>query len=204
MTRSARRARVFFCIDCSGSMAGDRIEAVNDALRSTLKALPSAAESFADVEICVRVLAFADKPEWRESPSADGFLLVAGGETNMGAALRELGAALACGAAVHPPAIILISDGLPTDDIQAGLAAFGRCAVGRGVRRIAIAVGADADLAVLQSFVGPAGLPPLVAHNPEMLRVQIEWAVGALVGAASPTLAAEAAERNVAIGEAIW
>ena len=213
----ARRAlHVVFCVDCSGSMAGDRIAAVNDALRSAVPAMRAAAEDNAEIELFVRALAFADKPEWRvaEPATGEGIDLVAGGETNMGLALRELADALSSGRLTGPqapPVLILICDGLPTDDAESGLAALARVPFGASALRIAIAVGSDADRELLQSFVGECGLAPLQANNAEMLRDQIGWAASALVKAtASPAgdsarrLAAEAARRNQQIGELLW
>ncbi len=207
-----RSLHVFFCVDCSGSMAGDRIGAVNDALRSTIPKLLAPAPSQPGLEIFVRVLAFADRAEWRVA--SEGGQLVAGGETNFGLALRELGeglSSLRTSRLLVSAGVILISDGLPTDDGESGLVAFARRPAARDALRIAIAIGADADIGQLQSFVGRAGLAPLLAHNREMLRVQIEWAAGAMVrAAASPTrlsaetLAAEAAGLNEQTGEKLW
>ncbi|MDE3176710.1 MAG: VWA domain-containing protein [Pseudomonadota bacterium] len=202
-----RTLNVIFCVDCSGSMAGERIGAVNAALRSILPALRRAAEGDPGVEILARVLAFADKPQWRVAGEMSQ--LVAGGETNLGLALRELGEALSSIDALTPAVAILVSDGLPTDDGEAGLAAFARRPHAAEALRIAVAVGSDADIDLLQAF--GARLPPLLAHNPAMLRGQIEWATAALVtAAASPAgvemqaLAAAAARRNEQIGERLW
>ena len=207
-----RALHVFFCVDCSGSMAGDRIEAVNDALRSTFPTLLAGAKGDPGLEVSVRVLAFADRPEWRVA--GEGGHLVAGGETNMALALRELGEGLSSagqGRQQTFQGVILISDGLPTDDGAAGLAAFERCPAARNALRIAIAIGSDADIGLLQSFVGRAGLAPLLAQNPEALRGHVEWATDALVRAsgsqarvAARELAAEAARRNEQIGETLW
>src|SRR5438874_1410085 len=74
-----------------------------------------------------------------------------------------------------PPVLVLISDGQPTDDFQSGLTALMRQPWGIKAVRIAIAIGEDADLSVLEAFVGNRELKPLQAHNAEVLVQYIRW-----------------------------
>jgi hypothetical protein len=94
-----------------------------------------------------------------------------------------------------PPVLVLISDGQPTDDFDRGLRALMREPWGRKAVRLAIAMGHDADLDVLQQFIGPLASAadtdgpsparPLQAGNAAALARYIQWASTAVVGAAS-------------------
>jgi len=87
---------------------------------------------------------------------------------------------------------VLISDGQPTDDFDTGLGRLMRQPWAQKAVRLAIAMGHDADLEVLQQFIGaePAGggrspRRPLQASNATSLAQYIQWASTAVVGAAS-------------------
>jgi uncharacterized protein YegL len=84
-----------------------------------------------------------------------------------------------------PPVLVLISDGQPTDDYLSGLKALLQQPWGQKAVRIAISIGRDADLDVLQQFIGHPQLKPLRANNPEALVRQIKWASTAVLKAAS-------------------
>jgi len=47
---------------------------------------------------------------------------------------------------------------------------------GKKAVRLAIAIGEDADLDVLQKFIGHSEIKPLQANNPEALTRYIKWA----------------------------
>jgi uncharacterized protein YegL len=92
-----------------------------------------------------------------------------------------------------PPVLVLISDGQPTDDYDAALARLLQQPWAQKAVRLAIALGHDADLEVLQQFIGPApantrersARRPLQASNASSLAQYIQWASTAVVGAAS-------------------
>ncbi|MCL2699363.1 MAG: tellurium resistance protein, partial [Defluviitaleaceae bacterium] len=69
----------------------------------------------------------------------------------------------------------LLSDGQPTDDYKAGLDTLLQTPWGKKSVRIAIAIGRDADLDVLEQFTGNKELV-LEAKNPQMLINFIKWA----------------------------
>ena len=68
-----------------------------------------------------------------------------------------------------PPVLVVVSDGRPTDDFEAGLARLMAEPWGRRAVRLAIAIGADADLDVLTAFIGDPELRPFTADDPEQL-----------------------------------
>jgi uncharacterized protein YegL len=84
-----------------------------------------------------------------------------------------------------PPVLVLVSDGRPTDAFVRGLKALMAEPWGRKAARLAIAIGRDADLEVLQRFIGHAEIRPLRANNPDDLVRFIRWASTAVLQAAS-------------------
>jgi uncharacterized protein YegL len=84
-----------------------------------------------------------------------------------------------------PPVLVLVSDGQPTDNFDTGLKALMDQPWGKKAVRIAIAIGEDADLDVLQKFIGHAEITPLRANNPEALVNYIKWVSTAVLQSAS-------------------
>ena len=84
-----------------------------------------------------------------------------------------------------PPVLVLLSDGQPTDDFARGLKAIMDQPWGAKAVRIAIAVGDDADLDVLQKFIGNTEVKPLQAGNSKDLAQMIKWASTVPLKAAS-------------------
>jgi uncharacterized protein YegL len=221
--RLANRPLHFLYIcDCSGSMAAQgKMQALNQAIRQSLPGMARVARDNPEARVLVRAVRFADRAHWHiAEPTPVEQLqwhdLQAGGVTAMGEALELVAAQLASPPMEEralPPVLVLISDGQPTDDFEAGLARLLRQPWAQKAVRLAIAVGHDADQEVLQQFIGPesgqAGdrsevpgasgeMPrhrvapsarsprrPLQASNATALAQYIQWASTAVVGAAS-------------------
>ena len=188
-----RQLNFFFVVDCSGSMTGDKMASLNYAIRSAIPAMRTAATDNADNDVLLRVISFSDSAHWMADsavPVADfnWHDLAASGESAMGQSFEMLAKVLTLkklpGRQI-PPVIVLLSDGLPTDDVDAGLAALNAADYGKMAVRIAIAIGSDADMLTLQSFIGQTGIKPLQANNAETLVNRIRWATSAPVKAAS-------------------
>ena len=191
-----RQLHVVIALDTSGSMRGDRIASLNYAMRSALPELRSAASDNPEIEVMIRVLQFDSTTRWHtpEAVPVDAFEwadLEAGGETRMGEALARIADVLSdqkTPGRQLPPVIVLVSDGFPSDDIDAALDAFFAAELPRAAIRIGIAIGGEADLEVLQRFMNRPGLEPLRANNAPMLVNHIKWATTAPVKAvSSPT-----------------
>lgn len=75
-----------------------------------------------------------------------------------------------------PPVAILVSDGQPTDDFKGALARLNEEPWSKKMVRLAIAIGEDCDLKVLQSFIGNKEIKPLVASNCSQLVKYFKWA----------------------------
>lgn len=126
---TARRAlTIFYVLDTSGSMAGERIAKLNEAMNETVAILCDIAKSGADAEIKIAVMEFNSHCRWitPEGPkNANDFIwndLRAGGLTELGEALDELdrkmtrSAFMASETGQYQPVVIFISDGAPTDN----------------------------------------------------------------------------------------
>jgi len=196
-----RPLHFLYLCDCSGSMAASgKMQALNQAIRQSLPGMAAVARDNPEARVLVRAVSFADRAAWHiETPTPVDQLewrdLQAGGITAMGAALELVAAALQTPpmeVRALPPVLVLISDGQPTDDFAGGLEALRRVPWAQKAVRLAIALGHDADLEVLQRFIGSepatAGRSPrrpLQAGNATSLAQYIQWASTAVVGAAS-------------------
>ncbi|MEO0410467.1 MAG: tellurium resistance protein [Pseudomonadota bacterium] len=194
-----RQLHVIIMLDCSGSMAGDRIASLNYALRSSVPELKEVARENPEIEVLVRVLRFSEKAEWLvETPVPVSEWtwedVAAGGDTHLGAALEAVRAGLNTDVMPGrqlPPVIVLASDGYPSDAFEEGLGAFQSNDFAKAAVRMAIAIGGDAELDVLQMFINHPSLKPLRANNAPDLVEFIKWATTAPVKAASAPTGAD-------------
>ena len=160
-----RTMTLFFLIDTSGSMSGNKIGAVNDAIVNVLPMLEDISSSNPDAEIKVAALELSNGTNWlyNEPKSVEDFKWIdvqAGGLTSLGEACLELNSKLSrsgymkSASGSYAPAIILLSDGGPTDNFDGGLQTIQGNNWFKNAIRIAIAIGDDADLDVLARFTG--------------------------------------------------
>lgn len=160
-----RTMTLFFLIDTSGSMSGNKIGAVNDAIVNVLPMLEDISSSNPDAEIKVAALEFSNGTKWlyNEPKSVEDFKWIdvqAGGLTSLGEACLELNGKLSrsgymkSASGSYAPAIILLSDGGPTDNFDGGHQTLQGNNWFKNSIRIAIAIGDDADLNVLSRFTG--------------------------------------------------
>lgn len=181
---SRRQLNIVFAVDCSGSMAGEKINSLNMAMRIAEKDLRKAAASNISVDMMVRVLRFSTGAQWHIEgpvPVADFEwidLTVDRGETDMGSALAVIAQilpTLSATARQVPPLIVLISDGYPSDDFESGRKALMATEAGAKAVREAIAIGSDVDVETLQQFIADPRFQPLQAHNAAQIVDHIRW-----------------------------
>lgn len=193
---ASRPLHFFWIVDCSGSMAGKKIQELNFAIREAIPEMQRIALENPNAQVLVRAIIFANGAQWhiaQPTPLRDFRWsdMHANGVTDMGRALRMVAEQLTpenMSPRGLPPVLVLISDGHPTDDYNSGLRALLDQQWGKKAVRIAIAIGNDADLDVLQKFIGHPELTPLVAHNAPDLVKFIRWASTAVLkSASSPT-----------------
>jgi uncharacterized protein YegL len=193
---ATRPLHFVFLADCSGSMAGEKIETLNTAIREVIPHMRKVADENPHAQVLVRALAFSVGAQWHLSQPTpvDQFSWTdldipddCGG-TDMGRAFQMVAGQLKMppmSDRALPPVLVLLTDGQPTDDAGSGLRELFAEPWGRKAVRIAIAIGDDADLGVLQKFVDNPELPPLRANNPEQLVKRIKWASTVVLKAAS-------------------
>ena len=174
----ARRPLHFIIMaDCSGSMKGEKMQALNHALTSMLPHLVAWERDQVQAQLLVRILGFATVPQWHlRDPLPVPELIsrwrdleyVYQGRTNMGPAFRVVASVLGPDRLERRalrPALLLITDGLPTDPaggFESGLATLTGTPAGRSALRVAVAIGRDANSEPLNRFRSPDA-PILVA-----------------------------------------
>ncbi|MDR2751945.1 MAG: VWA domain-containing protein [Clostridiales bacterium] len=161
-----RTMTLFFLIDTSGSMLGEKLGAVNEAIEELKPDLQNLADDNPDSEIKITALQFNSGTEWLFPPTpVDSFAwnrLEANGLTDLGAAITELEKKLSrrddgymrAVTGSMTPVIILMSDGEPTDDYEGPLDVIKQNKWFTSSIKIAIAIGRDANKSVLQKFTG--------------------------------------------------
>lgn len=181
-----RKMILFFLIDTSGSMCGAKIGSVNDAIENVLPMIGEISDENPDAEINVAALEFSTETRWLydEPKEAKDFIwqkVEADGLTSLGEACEELNKKLSrtggfmptsTGSGYFAPAIILLSDGGPTDNFDAGLKALQGNQWFRNAIKIAIAIGDDADKGVLKQFTGSSEAV-ITVHNIDALKKMI-------------------------------
>ncbi len=184
---------IWIC-DCSGSMGVDgKIQALNNAIKEAIPHMQTVANENPSAEVLVRAVKFSTGAQWHIATpiKVNDFKwqdLAAEAVTDMGKALRLVAEQLKVPPMEDralPPVLVLVSDGQPTDDFKGGLKELMSQGWGKKAVRIAIAIGDDADLPVLQEFIGNNELPVLRANNPEALVRYIRWVSTAVLKSAS-------------------
>ena len=191
---ASRPLHFIWIADSSGSMEQDgKIQALNTAIREAIPHMRKVAEDNPNAQVLVRAVKFSIGAQWHISqptPVADFAWadLTAEGETDLGKALQLVAEQLKMppmSERALPPVLVLVSDGQPTDDFEAGLRALLNEPWGKKAVRIALSIGRDADPEVLQRFIGNPELKPLAANSPEALVRHIKWASTAVLKSAS-------------------
>lgn len=161
---------VIFVIDNSGSMEGERIGAVNNAIRDVMSIMPEIQEDTGDVNIKISAMTFSDDVKWvyPEPMSVSSFKwhdIKTDAGTNLSAAYNELSKFLCkkekggkmpdLGGVA--PIIILMTDGMPTsNDWRDRLGDLSKKGWFKVALKYAIAIKVESDEArdVLSQFTG--------------------------------------------------
>jgi uncharacterized protein YegL len=143
-------------------------------------------------QVYVRAVKFSNGAQWHVSQPTpvEEFRwepLEADGGTDMGKAFMMVADALKIPpmtARAFAPVLVLLTDGQPTDPWKAGLDALFKADWGMKSVRVAIAIGDDADMSVLQQFTKNPELI-LKAETAEQLVRFIKWASTTVLKSAS-------------------
>ena len=161
---------LMFVIDNSGSMEGEKLGAVNNAIRDVMSIMPEIQEDTADATIKISALKFSDDAKWvystpQEVSEFKWKDLSTEGGTNLSAAYDELSKWLCkkekggqmpdIGGVA--PILILMTDGMPTSfDWEQHLDSLKKKGWFRVALKYALAIGIDTQEAmdVLSKFTG--------------------------------------------------
>lgn len=155
-----RQLPVILLADISGSMSGNgKIQSLNFAIREMIESLSQ--ESHVSVEINLAIITFGGQAKIHTPLSNIRNItwvdMTANGSTPMGAALQLVTTMFQDKTVIsgrdYRPTIVLVSDGQPTDDYQSALQTLLRDERASKGFRMALAIGDDADKAVLQAFL---------------------------------------------------
>ncbi|MCL2050093.1 MAG: VWA domain-containing protein [Defluviitaleaceae bacterium] len=192
---SSRILDFIWLADCSGSMNGEKIQTLNYAIRQTIPDMRKEADANPNASIMVRAVKFSDGAAWHVPTATDiedfnWVDLTAGGLTAMGMALELVAGELKqfpTDTKRLPPVLVLLTDGQPTDDFKSGLDALMATPWGKKAVRIAIAIGKDVDLDILEQFTANRELV-LEAKNPQLLVKFIKWASTVVKNVSAPSM----------------
>ncbi len=180
-----RPLHFIWIVDCSGAMAEYKIQVVNDAIRSTITLLQREVDANPSVDILIRAIRFSSGAQWHiTEPTPIAELrwtdLQADGVTDMGKALKMVAEQLTIQQMPDralPPVLVLISDGYHTYDFKSGLNALMEQPWGKRAIRLAITLGLDSNLDILQQFIGHDEIKPLQSHKADVIFRYIKTAL---------------------------
>jgi len=154
---------IFFVIETSGGMAGERIAIINIAMEKVIQSLKR--EILYDTQIRLSVLGFSSLSKWYLSSVDIEYIkwenLYASGTADFGCACRELNKILLADAehvtsstCISSPIIILISLRDPTDDFINDLETLKKNHIFNHSLKAAIAMDDDTNIDLLAIFTG--------------------------------------------------
>lgn len=206
----ARRTMVlFFIFDTSYSMDGSKIGALNQAIREVIPIVSDISSNNADSEIKIAGLKFSSGCEWvfDEPKPADEFIWTdkqTDGGTDMGAACAELANKLSRKEFLNEvsgsfaPVLILLSDGMPTDNFISGLNKLEDNNWYKNALKFAIAIGNDADKSTLEQFT-KSKEAVIEVHNVDALKrmIRIVTVTSSQIGSKSKTGSDKSKQKQV-------
>jgi uncharacterized protein YegL len=178
--KQARPLPLVILADTSGSMSGEKISSLNQALAALVQDLRADDQTKDSVILSLVTFDSTVKEVVTLAPINTVQLpkLTTTGSTSMGQAFRVALTQLADPQRLPTrclmPVIVLATDGQPTDDWRTPLDELkNHNRVGNALR-LALAIGADADTKVLETFVSTE-YPVLKADEPDKTGFQIRW-----------------------------
>lgn len=189
---ASRPVHFFWIVDASSSMSiNGKMDTLNLAIREAIPEMRDVARNNPTAELFVRAVVFANGARWLTSQPTpveqySWSEVAPDGLTDLGEALKVVAGQLEVPPMAEralPPVLAVVSDGMPTDDWKAGLAALDATRWGKKAVRLAIMIG-DEDTKVLQEFTGNPELVFSVKNAPQLAKA-IRWASTVAVKAAS-------------------
>ena len=141
---------IVLCMDVSGSMAGEKEDMAKEALSEFVEEVAASAHRIGLVSFGGRVDVACNPTRDREEVLRGIRSLRAGGRTPFAGALRAAWKSVE--QVASRSAIVIASDGLPTDEPTESILALGRMVAATGTRIITVAIGEDADREFLSAL----------------------------------------------------
>jgi uncharacterized protein YegL len=151
--------------DGSWSMVGEKMQALNYAIATMLPQLAAWERAQENAQVLLRAIKFDNRASWHiETPTPvsevrwQPLRCEERALTHTGAALRLMASVLTVDRLERRalrPALVLITDGIATDDFDTGLAELLKTPGGAAAMRIAVAIGDDARMDQLVKFSDP-------------------------------------------------
>lgn len=173
---AAKPLPVILLLDVSGSMCGEKIRNLNEAVKDMLETFRDTENG--ETEIHVAAITFGAEVKLHQAlVSASGIRwndLSAGGGTPLGTAFKMAKAMIedkdVVPSRAYRPTVVLVSDGRPGDSWKQPLQDFINGGRSSKCDRMAMAIGADADEEVLGKFIEGGKTPLFYAENAKQLR----------------------------------
>jgi len=182
-----RRLPVYLLLDCSGSMAGDPIIAVNEGLGIIYRLLmadPQALET-----VYISVICFSSRVDQYQLISLDQFVppqLTASGSTALGEALRILTQSIEQDLVLNTPTqhgdfrplVFLLTDGEPTDNYRDAVYRLQQLRGSRKPTIVALGCGSGVNTSMLHEVTSNVFLMHTV--SPEAIKAFFKWISGSI------------------------
>ncbi len=175
-TQAAKPLPVVLLLDVSGSMYGEKIQSLNQAVKEMISNFAN--EEQMETEIHVSVITFGSDVSlnipYTKASNIEWIDLQSNGATPMGSAISMAKAMIedkeTTPSRAYRPTIILVSDGAPTDSWQEPLRSFVSDGRSSKCDRMAMGIGAGADTSVLNAFIAGTENPLFEAKDAKDLQ----------------------------------
>jgi len=180
---SARPLPVIILADVSGSMAANgKIDVLNEAVREMIATFSEEEDTRAEIHVAVITFGAEGAQLFKPlKPASDVTWesMTASGRTPMGGAFsiaqQIIEDRTVIPSRAYRPTIVLVSDGLPTDDWKIPLASLLTSERAAKAARFAMGIGDDADIETLKSFLTSDEDRVFKAHEAREIRKFFRW-----------------------------
>ena len=158
--QKARPLPVIILADISGSMHGEKMDVLNNSIKEMINSFSEMDEGRAEIQLAV--ITFGNNSaelhqELKPATEIKWEVMSAGGRTPMGAAFEKVTDMIedreVISGRAYAPTVVLLSDGIPTDNWQEGLEKLHNSNRAKKAMRLAMIIGNEGGKDVLQKFI---------------------------------------------------